>query len=79
MVWKKALIYAIFIAMHEADDVFVREVIDLLDDLGAREYASAIAAAYSAAALQHLQDAKPTGEAAEALLQLADMLLQRDY
>lgn len=63
----------------EADDVFVREVINLLDDLGAREFASARAAEYSAAARQNLQDAKPTGVAAEALLQLADMLLQRDY
>ncbi len=63
----------------EADDVFVREVVNLLDELGAREYASAKAAAYSNAARQHLQEANPTGEAGEALLQLADMLLQRDY
>jgi geranylgeranyl diphosphate synthase type I len=63
----------------EADDVFVREVVTFLDELGAREYASARAATYSADALQHLQDANPTGEAGEALLQLADMLMQRDY
>jgi geranylgeranyl diphosphate synthase type I len=63
----------------EADDVFVREAVTLLDDLGAREYASARAAAYSAAARQHLHDAGPTGEAGDALLQLADMLLRRDY
>jgi geranylgeranyl diphosphate synthase type I len=63
----------------EADDDFVREVVTLLDELGAREYASARAATYSTVALQHLQDANPTGEAGEALLQLADMLMQRDY
>ena len=63
----------------EADDAFVREVVTLLDELGAREYASARAATYSADARQHLQDANPTGEAGEALLQLADMLMQRDY
>ncbi len=63
----------------EADDVFVHEVVTLLDGLGAREYASARAATYSADARQHLQDADPTGEAGEALLQLADMLMQRNY
>jgi len=63
----------------EADDFFVREVVTLLDELGAREYASVRAATYSADARQHLQDANPTGEAGEALLQLADMLMQRDY
>jgi geranylgeranyl diphosphate synthase type I len=63
----------------EADDTFVREVVTLLDELGAREYASTRAATYSANARQHLQDANPTGEAGEALLQLADMLMQRDY
>lgn len=63
----------------EPDDIFVREVVTLLDDLGAREYASARAENYSSAARQHLQDASPIGEAREALLQLSDMLLQRDY
>lgn len=63
----------------DADETFVRDVVTQLDDLGAREYASQRAATYSVAARQHLQDANPTGEAGEALLQLADMLLQRDY
>ena len=61
------------------DDIFVREVVALLDDIGAREYASAKAESYSSAARRHLRDATPQGEAGEALFQLANMLLQRDY
>ena len=63
----------------EADERFVREVINQLDAIGAKEYASERAAAYSKEARWHLREAKPVGEAGEALLQLADMLLQRDY
>ncbi len=63
----------------EADDDFVREVVTLLDELGAREYASDRAVTYSADARKHLQDANPSGEAGEALLQLADLLMRRDY
>jgi geranylgeranyl diphosphate synthase type I len=62
-----------------ADEVFVSEVVKKLDELGAREYASDLAFNYSTAAHQHLQEAEPTGEAALALVQLANMLLQRDY
>ena len=61
------------------DNDFVGQVVDLLDETGAREYASSKAATYSAAALWHLEAAKPVGKAAEALSQLAAMLLQRDY
>lgn len=63
----------------EPDSDFVRQVVDLLDETGAREYASSKAATYSAAALWHLEAAKPVGKAAAALSQLAAMLLQRDY
>lgn len=63
----------------EADDDFVREVVAFLDELGAREYASDRAATYSADARKHLQNANPSGEAGEALLQLADLLMRRDY
>ncbi len=62
-----------------ADEVFVNEVVNKLDEVGAREYASELAFNYSAAARRHLQEAKPAGEAGVALIQLADMLLQRDY
>jgi geranylgeranyl pyrophosphate synthase len=63
----------------EPDKDFVGQVVDLLDETGAREYASSKAATYSAAALWHLEAANPAGKAAEALSQLAAMLLQRDY
>ena len=64
---------------EEADDRFVTEVVTLLDDIGAREYASATAKEYSIAALAYLDAANPTGEAGTALRQLAAMLLQRDF
>lgn len=63
----------------EADEEFVIEVIAQLDALGAKEYASDKAITYSNRARQNLQNAKPAGEAGEALLELADMLLLRDY
>lgn len=63
----------------EPDNDFVRQVVEILDQTGAREYAESRASTYSAAALWHLEVARPVGEAAEALSQLAAMLLQRDY
>lgn len=63
----------------ESDERFVREVVTELDALGARGYASEQAATYSLAARRHLQDASPEGVAGEALYELADMLLLRDY
>ena len=63
----------------EADDVFVRQVVKLLDEIGSYEFSQETAVAYSDSALHHLQAAQPTGVAGEALFQLADMLLKRDY
>jgi len=60
-------------------DDFVCEVITMLDEIGAREYAASRATAYSEEALQHLEAARPVGNSGEALLQLAASLLQRDY
>lgn len=62
-----------------ADQPFVDHVVSQLDDLGARQYASDIAADYSSAALKHLEAVNPRGEAGAALFQLAHMLLQRDF
>ncbi|MDX1417524.1 MAG: polyprenyl synthetase family protein, partial [Candidatus Promineifilaceae bacterium] len=62
-----------------ADRQFMDHVVATLDALGARQYASDIAAEYSTAALSHLKETKPGGEAGMALFQLADMLLQRDF
>lgn len=62
-----------------ADELFVREVVTYLDQVGAKEYAIGRASEYSNRALQHLGEAEPKGEAGEALHQLADMLLKRDF
>lgn len=61
------------------DDVFVRQAVAELDAAGARAYATGLATAYSSSALGHLEAAEPRGEAGQALFQLADMLLQRDF
>lgn len=61
------------------DNTFVTQVISLLDEVGSHDIAVSKAAEYSNSALQHLQAAQPTGEAAQALDQLTDMLLQRDF
>jgi geranylgeranyl diphosphate synthase type I len=63
----------------EIDERFVREVVSQLDKLDAKEYASEQAATYSQEARRHLRDARPEGDAGKALLELADMLLLRDY
>jgi geranylgeranyl diphosphate synthase type I len=62
----------------EADAAFVSQVVELLDAVGAREYAVGRAQAYSSSAVEHLEAADPTGYAGQALYQLTDMLLMRD-
>ena len=56
---------------------FVKEVIALLDEAGAREYADKEAAAYSHNALHHLEAADPTAEGYAALHEMALKLLNR--
>ena len=64
---------------HEStDEQFVQEVIRLLNITGARSFAVQRATFYSQTALQHLEEAQPSGAAYTALIQLSDMLLQRD-
>lgn len=63
----------------EPDHEFVQQVVALLDESGARTYAEAEANTYSESALKHLQQARPTGTAAAALHELADMLLKRRF
>ncbi len=63
----------------EVNDQFVSEVVSLLDQQKARQYAESAANTYSHAALSHLEAANPTGEAGSALHQLAHMLLKRDF
>ena len=61
------------------DILFVQEAIQVLNTTGARDYATERAAYYSQTALQHLEEAQPSGPAFIALNQLSDMLLKRDY
>ncbi|MCA9943664.1 MAG: polyprenyl synthetase family protein [Ardenticatenaceae bacterium] len=61
------------------DEAFVREAITVLNTTGARDYASQRATYYSQNALQHLEEAQPSGPAFAALNQLSALLLQRDY
>lgn len=61
------------------DEAFVQNAINVLNKTGAREYATERATYYSENALQHLEEAQPTGPAFAALNQLSAMLLQRDF
>ena len=63
----------------KTDENFVREAIDVLNITGAHDYARERATYYSQNALQHLEEAQPTGSAFVALNQLSAMLLQRNY
>lgn len=58
---------------------FVDQVVALLDENRAREFADERARQYSQSALSHLQSVKPTSTADAALRQLCDMLLKRNF
>ncbi|MFW6042481.1 MAG: polyprenyl synthetase family protein [Chloroflexota bacterium] len=58
---------------------FVSDVVQLLDECGARTYAETMAARYSESAISHLDAAQPEGDAARALHDLADLLLTRQH
>lgn len=62
----------------ENGDNFVAEVVALLDEAGARDYAQQEAARYSSSALHHLEASGADGENGRALLELANRLLRRD-
>jgi geranylgeranyl diphosphate synthase type I len=64
---------------ENTDEAFVQEAIHVLNLTGARDYATDRATYYSQNALQHLEEAQPTGQAFRALNQLSAMLLQRDF
>jgi geranylgeranyl pyrophosphate synthase len=55
----------------------VGAIADLLEKEGGKAYAEAMSEAETGKALDHLQRANPRGEAGEALLGLANMLLKR--
>jgi geranylgeranyl diphosphate synthase type I len=58
---------------------YVRQVVELLDQSGAYEFANGKATEYSRGALDHLEAAQPGGTAAAALYQLSEMLLTRNF
>lgn len=58
---------------------FVVEVVAALEELGGRDFAQEQATLHSDRALEHLAAANPAGPAAEALYELAHMLLQRQH
>jgi geranylgeranyl diphosphate synthase type I len=65
---------------HETTgEAFVQQAINVLNTTGARDYATQRATYYSQNALQHLEEARPSGPAFAALNQLSAMLLQRDF
>ena len=56
---------------------FVPEVVGLLNECGAQDYASKRATDYSNFALSHLEGANPVGDAGQALHELTHLLLGR--
>ena len=66
-------------AQETTDEAFVQKAIRVLNTTGARDYATQRATYYSQNALQHLEEAHPSGPAFAALNQLSAMLLQRDF
>lgn len=66
-------------ATAEPDEAFVEQAVKLLGANGADTYAKEKATTYSHSALQNIEGANPQGDAGQALYQLADMLLKRDF
>lgn len=66
-------------SQKETDDAFVDQVVEFLNQAGARDFANTKATSYTQSALSNLEAAHPTGPAYIALNQLTDMLLKRDY
>lgn len=61
----------------ESDDNFVQRVVQLLNGVGAHEFAQSYEEKYANSALSHLEEAFPEGDAAVALRQLTVILLNR--
>lgn len=64
-------------AQSEADPDFVNQAVQLLDAVGAREFAESRERLHSTNALDHLEAANPTGSAGQGLHELAQLLLNR--
>lgn len=61
----------------DGDEQFVQRAVDILDEVGAREYAETYEQDYAKSASAHLEAVMPQGKAGEALHQLAGVLLNR--
>lgn len=66
-------------AQGEISEDFISKAVRLLNESGARRFATAQASAYSKQALENLEATQATGHSAAALHQLANSLLNRDY
>jgi geranylgeranyl diphosphate synthase type I len=67
------------LSLSNGNESYVRQVVSLLDESGARDFATEKATEYSRGALDHLEAAQPAGAAGQALYQLTEMLLTRNY
>ena len=67
----------IYVGVDSGDD-FVERVVKILNQVRAREVAESYEEKYAASALNHLSEANPRGEAADALRQLTHFLLNRE-
>ncbi len=65
-------------ADDDTGDDFVVRVAGILDQVGARQVAESYEERYATSALEHLKEASPAGQAAEALHQLTRFLLNRE-
>lgn len=65
-------------ADRNTGDDFVERVSGILEQVGARQVAESYEERHAASALEHLEEAQPEGQAAEALRQLTRFLLNRE-
>jgi geranylgeranyl diphosphate synthase type I len=61
------------------DEQRVRDVIRLLEDVGAKRHAESIVEIHSKQTRSHLKAAQPEGDAGEALTEMVNYLLERNY
>ncbi|MEM7331573.1 MAG: polyprenyl synthetase family protein [Chloroflexota bacterium] len=64
---------------NNPDEAFVEEATARLTEVGALDFAKEKASEYSHDALHHLESVEPSGDAGEAIYQLTEMLLKRDF
>lgn len=76
---KDEVLRQLYATTTSPDERFVQEATNRLNQLGAHEFAKEKATLYSQSALSHLETAVPSGPAGEALFELANMLLNRDF